>query len=1299
MNQKGDIFFLLLRHSLLCFVLLSIVFFSSSVYALEKNALLISSYHPGFPTFLQQIAGVESVFSTKGIHLDVEFMDSKRFYSDEDVELFHAMLKHKLSMLHPYDIILTADDNALRYVLHHRQELFPQTPIVFCGVNNKELAQEAYNAGNITGVIEDTSMKETINTILAMRPQSDTIYAIVDSTPSGQADLTTYKQLRHQYPNTKLEVISLETLTWEDFASRLKSLKQSDTLLLLSAYRDVKNTSKTFQESLEFILKNTQVPTFHLWEHGLGQGLVGGKVISQFEQGRRAALLALELLQGKSASQLPLIDGNIANKYIFDYAVLNTFSIDPSLAPQSSIFLNKPSSLWEKYKRAIITGLSVTFLLLIFSAFLFIYALRLRTVRQMLRKANSRLNEAQRVGGIGNWEWNLEKDTMIWSDNLYSMLGVSSEMPSPSYQDQLALFSTQDSRQLDEVIANAINNAEPYELELSRVRPDGNMLYFLVRGAPETNESGRVIRLYGTMLDITGRKDFEKKLKASEERYRKVVSSIQETLSVISHDGTIRFANARAATNLCGYPDPECVIGKNIREFIPKDQSEEIISRITTVIQNQVPLIEEIMVTLSSKDTWMRNSVTPIAYGDQNESCVLSLSLDITEQIHARQELEISQVHLKRVLNATTDAIWELDITSMNMSFSAKYSSILGYEEKELPTTFENWSMLLHPDDRPDTLNQFYAYIEGRTATYRSEFRLLHKSGDYIWLESNGKIVEHAPDGTLTLMIGNHADVTQRKRTEQLLAEAHKRLSFHINNSPLAIVEWKDGTHIAAWSKQAEHIFGWKEDEVLGKSWADFDFVYPEDKQLVQKQSDQLFSGQLPFNTIINRNYRKDKTVVHCHWYNSPLRDAQGKIISILSQVADISELKHFEETLIAAKEQAETANRVKSEFLANMSHEIRTPLNGVLGILQLLNTSDINATQKEYIELAIQSSKRLNHLLSDILDISRIEANRVMIHNSPFNLPQAVQQSCALFEVSSSQTGVNLICEIDPKTPQTVIGDVMRLTQILNNLLGNAFKFTQKGFVHLKVYPLKSAFPDKVNIHISIQDTGMGIEDEQIGKLFKPFSQISEGFQRHFQGAGLGLALCKQFTALMGGTLAIESEVNVGTTFHISIPMQPIATDIDGPSQSPAPSRADSGGCGVLVRPEQVTILLAEDDEINQIVLKQILESCGYHVVTAHDGEEALSILKSRAHDIKLILMDIQMPIMNGIEVTQAIRQGKAGEDNVDIPIIALTACVMKGNKESFLDSGMNAYIAKPVGLDLLQTTIERVLRSEPIF
>jgi len=397
---------------------------------------------------------------------------------------------------------------------------------------------------------------------------------------------------------------------------------------------------------------------------------------------------------------------------------------------------------------------------------------------------------------------------------------------------------------------------------------------------------------------------------------------------------------------------------------------------------------------------------------------------------------------------------------------------------------------------------------------------------------------------------------------------------------------------------------------------------------------------------------------------------------SFATITADITEARVAQDALYHAKVQAESANRAKSEFLANMSHEIRTPLNGIMGMLQLLETTDLNVEQEDYTHSAFQACRRLTILLTDILDLSRIEAGKLNLASAPFSLIDIFKQLQDLFAPIAKKSGValNLIAALE--IPATVTGDATRLQQILINLVGNALKFTSSGSVTLEASPLPSRRPEEYRVLFCVTDTGIGIPDDKLNTLFHPFSQVSQGFTKQYQGAGLGLSICKRLIELMGGNINIESELGVGTSLYFCIPfgLESVADEVTAEVNVKMLDSQASAIAGLRV-------LVAEDDQISGILASQVLNRGGATFKIVEDGEQVLAALRQDHFD--LVLMDVQMPVMDGVEATRAIRSGKVGSDKQNIPIIAMTAYALAGDKEKFLDAGMNGYVSKPILID----------------
>jgi len=480
-------------------------------------------------------------------------------------------------------------------------------------------------------------------------------------------------------------------------------------------------------------------------------------------------------------------------------------------------------------------------------------------------------------------------------------------------------------------------------------------------------------------------------------------------------------------------------------------------------------------------------------------------------------------------------------------------------------------------------------------------------------------------------------------------------------------------------------------EQELGNGWAAG--VHPDDLSRCLASRTAAFERRESYRV----EYRLRNAAGQYLWIvdrGTPRLDDQGKFLGFIGHCLDITERKQAEELVqescVNLEEavgqarrlavQAQAASHAKSEFLANMSHEIRTPLNGLMGMLQLMQLSELNAEQRRYAEMAIRSGTRLTRLLSDILDLSRIEAGHMPLNLRPFCLAESLKALTDSFGSLCLEKRLPLHITLGADVPAWVRGDEVRIRQILFNLVGNAMKFTDIGEVAVEVWPLPAVSATRARLLFIVRDTGSGIPDSKISSVCEPFVQVAENYTRQQQGAGLGLAISMQLVEAMGGTITIESAEDAGTSIYV---MLPLGLAQPQPDQEPeAPAQVASPG-------KSLRILLVEDDEISQMSEETMLRKLGHKVHTANHGGEALASLRCGVYDC--VLMDVQMNVMDGLEATRRIRTDSSQLFDAHIPIIAMTAYAMTGDRERFILAGMNDHLPKPFGIQELAEVLGR--------
>ncbi|WP_052507567.1 PAS domain S-box protein [Desulfonatronovibrio magnus] len=587
-----------------------------------------------------------------------------------------------------------------------------------------------------------------------------------------------------------------------------------------------------------------------------------------------------------------------------------------------------------------------------------------------------------------------------------------------------------------------------------------------------------------------------------------------------------------------------------------------------------------------------------------------------------RRETVMERNRLQTITQTMGEGLYMSDIQGRISYVNPEAQNLLGYTETDLLNNNGHDLFHSHEQTSPSNLSSNECPIINTVKnfkTYSNEEKFKCSDGSILPVDVTASPIIR--EGQVAGVVTVFKDISERKKMQDEL----RKLSRAVEQSPASVVMTDLKGNIEYVNPTFTSVTGYTLDEVKGKNprmWKSPD-TDPEIHRELWKtiSSGNEWRGEF-------KNIRKNG---ESFWESAsigPVFNDQGKATHYMSVKEDITDRKKTEEVLLQAREQAEAANIAKSQFLANMSHELRTPFNGIMGMMQLLQTTDLNQEQQEYADAAIISSRRFARLLSDILDLSSIQAGRMVLSNTRFDVKELMESMAGLFSAQAREKSINLQYLIDAEVPAKLVGDVIRTKQILFNLVGNGLKFCDQGSVHIRLSLLSPARGRDLRIMFSVSDTGTGIPEDKLRELFNPFVQVDCSYTREHQGAGLGLTLVKELVSLMNGNISVESKVGQGTTVYVVLPF-----DLPADKQKESAPTAALSGDGK----KHLDILLAEDDPLNQMFMIHILKKMGHSVTLAKNGKEAVDLFQDKEFDC--ILMDIQMPVMTGDEATRRIR------------------------------------------------------------
>lgn len=702
--------------------------------------------------------------------------------------------------------------------------------------------------------------------------------------------------------------------------------------------------------------------------------------------------------------------------------------------------------------------------------------------------------------------------------------------------------------------------------------------------------------------------------------------------------------------------NPSDIIGTSIIQYASEDRTD--ISQIKTALEEAwqgQPQRFDWWTIVEQETTPQEVVISKAAY--LGEQVLIASFRDIHERIASENRIHEQEALLRLVTENSTDAVSLFDADQSLVYMSPVIEKMIGFTPNELSEI--GFDDLIHPEDKKQVEKEITTSISLQKSDSRYKYRQKRKDGSYCWLEVNA-LRRYDNDGRIIQTIANLRDVneqveadTKLKESERFLAETQRLAQIGSWEYDLENKNYKFSLgllNLLQAHGQKEHDMNLLLDKVCA-----------EHKDLLEEKIKDLEENGIGYNIDFTIELEKEKKRSF-NGIGYAERNSEGVISRVRGAVIDITKRKSTELVLRNLKDRAERAAEVKQQFLSNMSHELRTPLNAVLGMTNLLKVENPRQDQLEKIRLLEYSAENLLNIINDILDFSAIEEQQLQLNSDVFELDLLMNNVIHLFteKARENQTELKLVME---NTPRQVIADKFRLNQILFNLIGNAIKFTDEGKVTVTVKGIEG---DKPALEFSIADTGIGIEASELGDIFDRFYQSEVGRSFHHAGTGLGLSITKGLLELMGSKIELSSKVGVGTTFTFKIEV-----DLPELDQVEEPTGVYDSSAKAL---SDLRVLVAEDNTINQFVVKKILARWNIEPTIVENGQEVLDIILTEQESFDVILLDLQMPIMDGIEAAEKLRA-----KNVRIPIIAITAAVLPDQREHVLASGMDDFIGKP--------------------
>ncbi|WP_195908590.1 PAS domain S-box protein [Novosphingobium sp. Gsoil 351] len=783
---------------------------------------------------------------------------------------------------------------------------------------------------------------------------------------------------------------------------------------------------------------------------------------------------------------------------------------------------------------------------------------------------------------------------------------------------------------------------------------------------------------------LEGRNRIARELAEQRELARSVVESLHEAIFRTDDQGCLTFING-AWQDLTGRSASES-LGLSIVSMLPPDEQRVARAAYARLVDGEArhALLQLSLPEGDHQQRWLEVSLSGLYDGAKRLAGSTGVIRDVTERERALAEVREGRALFARLADLSPAGIFRTDASGAITYVNRAWAELTGIDAARAAAS--GWTHTIHPNDAIRLAEGWKEAVEHGTS-FRGEVRFVHANGRTVWTEALAA-PEFGGNEMITGTIGVLIDITDYKTAQSQLAEREEQLRLLADNATDAVFRLDlDGVCTYA-SPSALELLGSPPAYLEGKSMlARF---HPDDAPRVFAAYRELAEGRLD-RTVVTYRSLPVSGDAGWRWLEANcglVRDPKsGRPCEVIASIRDVTQSKELEQELEAARLRAEQATTAKSRFLANMSHEIRTPMNGVLGFAELLASSDLSPEQAHQAQLIVDSGQAMMRLLNDILDVSKIEAGQMTVMREPVDVHHVLKRCIALMAPGASAKRLDLTLDVDPTVPELMLGDSLRLRQVVLNLIGNAVKFTERGGISVR-----ASAKDSATLTIAVEDSGIGILPDRLPALFEPFRQAEDSTSRRFGGTGLGLAISRDLAVLMGGDLTARSVAGLGSVFTLTLPMAKAPSPASRPPQSLLCDETRSNVDDVTKPIQSVRILVAEDHEINRQLVLAMLRRLGQEADFAADGAEAVAKVdaaRAEGRPYALVLMDMQMPHIDGPAAARLIRAH--GADANELPIVAVTANAAPDDIATCLAAGMQAHLVKPIEIEALAGAISR--------